>query len=185
MNVFMAGSRNISRLNDVIRKRIDNIFEKELAIIVGDANGADKAIQSYLFEKNYKNVTIYCSGIKCRNNIGNWETKNIEVPSNLSGLKFYMQKDKEMAEDANYGFMLWDGKSAGTLSNIFELLKRKKTTLVYFSPEKMTYTVSKVDDLDNLINKCDSGLIDKINKKININKSITELTNGIQASLNI
>ena len=183
MKVFIAGSINISCLNDIIRKRIDNIIEKQYEVLVGDANGADKATQSYLFEKHYQNVVVYCSGKKCRNNIGNWNTYNVEVPSNLSGLKFYMQKDKKMADDANYGFMLWDGKSAGTLSNILELLKRQKSTLVYFSPD--TYTISKLDDIHNLMKKCNSDFLDKINKKINIKKSIQELTNGIQVSLNI
>lgn len=31
-------------------------------MIVGDANGVDKAVKTYLDGKGYKNVTIYCSG---------------------------------------------------------------------------------------------------------------------------
>ena len=32
------------------------------------------------------------------------------------------QKDKAMAAEADYGFVLWDGKSSGSISNVFELL---------------------------------------------------------------
>jgi hypothetical protein len=42
-----------------------------------------------------------------------------------------------MAQDAQCGVMLWDGKSKGTLNNIQELLSAGKKTLVYFAPENL------------------------------------------------
>ncbi|MQW28393.1 hypothetical protein [Sinorhizobium meliloti] len=36
-----------------------------------------------------------------------------------------------MAENAEIGFMLWDSKSTGTLSNIIELTRRGKKTVVF------------------------------------------------------
>lgn len=182
--VFIAGSRNISRLNDKIRNRVDNILGKEFMVLVGDATGADKAIQKHLQEKQYNNVNVYCSGKVCRNNVGNWKTENIPVADNLNGLKFYMVKDRKMAEDSDYGFMLWDGKSAGTLSNAFELLKMEKSVLVYFAPENEFYTIANLDDINALIKKCNKDSIDKINKKININKSIKQLSEQMQPAFN-
>ncbi len=49
--VFIGGSRSITRLNDTIRYTADNIMRQCFAIVIGDANGADKVVQSYLAEK--------------------------------------------------------------------------------------------------------------------------------------
>jgi hypothetical protein len=49
--VFIAGSRRLSRLNADVKRRIDTTIEKDFTILVGDANGADKAVQRYLAEK--------------------------------------------------------------------------------------------------------------------------------------
>ena len=43
--VFVAGSRQISRLPAEVRSRLDTMIEKGFQILVGDANGADKAVQ--------------------------------------------------------------------------------------------------------------------------------------------
>jgi hypothetical protein len=136
MKVFIGGSRNISRLNDKIRNRLSNIIKQKFDVLVGDANGADKAIQKYFLENKYNSLVVYCSGKTCRNNLGSWTTIKIETPLDVRGLKFYMIKDNKMAIDADYGFMLWDGKSAGTLNNILNLIKQKRELLVYFSPKK-------------------------------------------------
>lgn len=182
--VFIAGSRKISRLNDLIIERLENIINSDYQVLVGDANGADKAVQKYLKEIQYRNVNVYCSGNVSRNNLGNWEEVKVSVAGDVSGLKFYMEKDRKMAEDSDYGFMLWDGKSAGTLSNTLELLKRDKSVLVYFSPEKKFYKISKLDDINTLLEKCEKDYVEKINKKININRSIMQLSQQAQTALN-
>ena len=43
--VFVAGSRQISRLPAEVTSRLDTMIEKGFQILVGDANGADKAVQ--------------------------------------------------------------------------------------------------------------------------------------------
>ena len=53
--VFVGGSRRISRLNEQVRRRLERVIEKNLTVLVGDANGADKAVQKYLAERNYEN----------------------------------------------------------------------------------------------------------------------------------
>ena len=68
--VFLSGSRQLSRLNASIETRISNMIEKGLRIIVGDASGADKAMQTFLSDAKYSNVIVYCAGETCRNNIG-------------------------------------------------------------------------------------------------------------------
>jgi hypothetical protein len=46
--VFIGGSRRLSQLNKDLKGRLDNIVERGFTVIVGDANGADKAVQRYL-----------------------------------------------------------------------------------------------------------------------------------------
>src|SRR5216684_5955199 len=166
--VFLSGSRRISRLNEDIRNRLRHIIEQNFHVVVGDANGADKALQRYFAEIRYPNVIVYCSGQTCRNNIGSWESQKISADSQLKGREFYMQKDRKMADDADYGFMVWDGKSAGTLSNVIELLKRNKKALVYLSPEKNFYTISNVRDARELLGRCDREVTSIISKKIGL-----------------
>jgi len=58
--VFIGGSRAISRLNKTIRQQLDELIAKNCEFYIGDANGADRAVQQYLEEKHYRNVTVFC-----------------------------------------------------------------------------------------------------------------------------
>jgi hypothetical protein len=153
--VFLSGSRKISRLNDVIRSRIENVVDQGFSVLVGDANGADKAMQAFLAEKHYLNVTVYCAGSTCRNNVGEWRTEKVSVDAKLKGRAFYTQKDKVMASEADFGFVLWDGKSEGSINNIFELMNKGKKSVVYFSPRKEFFNVKSANDIKGLIKLCD------------------------------
>lgn len=181
--VFLSGSRKISRINELIRNRLDSIVANELSIIVGDANGADKAMQSHLAGREYGYVTVFCAGTRCRNNIGEWSTENVLVDPKLSGREFYAQKDKEMARKADFGLILWDGKSPGSVANMLELLKAGKKMAVYFSPEKSFCTLCNPEDLNMLLDKCDPGTIDTISKKIRLKNSLREIVNFQQETL--
>lgn len=183
--VFLSGSRQLSRLNDVIKARINNMIEKDFRILVGDANGADKAIQKFLFDVSYLNVIVYCAGETCRNNIGNWDVTQVSVDPKLKGRDFYTAKDKEMASKSDYGFVLWDGKSAGSIKNVFELLKHGKQVVVYFSPEKEFHTISHLNDAKILLKKCDPATVDAISKKIRLRKSIADVQNATQGNLTL
>ena len=46
--VFIAGSIAISRLHPVVCDRIGNAVDRDMAVVVGDADGADTAIQRVL-----------------------------------------------------------------------------------------------------------------------------------------
>lgn len=181
--VFVSGSRKISRINDLIRERIKNIVEQGFQIVVGDANGADKALQKFLDDVRYSNVLVFCSGASCRNNVGNWEVRKIDVPPNVKGRDFYTQKDKAMAKEADYGFVLWDGKSAGSVSNVFELLRQGKKSVVYLSPEKRFINIGSLQDAKHLLSSCDTESYDLISKKIRLPTLLSELENANQGSL--
>lgn len=181
--VFLSGSRSISRLNGMIRDRMQNMIDQGFKIIVGDANGADKALQGFLAEAAYSKVYVFCAGPVCRNNIGNWKVEQVQVDPKLKGLKFYTQKDKVMAAEADYGFVLWDGKSAGSLQNVFELLKQRKKAVLYLSPEKKFVNLSQFMDVENLLKFCNSVDYLKISKKINLVRRLDDLKLSSQESL--
>ena len=183
MKVFIGGSRRISRLNTAVKKRLQNIIDQTFTVLIGDANGADKAIQKFFAEKGYNEVIVYCSGYKCRNNLGGWPTINIDVKKKLKGIAFYMIKDKRMADEADYGFMLWDGKSAGTLNNILNLLRQQKNLLLYFSPNKQFLTISSLHQLNDILNFCKDEDKLKIDKKIGFYRIIEEMSSAKQLTL--
>ena len=181
--VFISGSIKIRSLNKRVKDRLNNIINQNFNIIIGDANGADKAVQKYLLEQKYSSVTVFCSGRICRNNIGNWNTEFIFVKLGLTGRDFYTQKDKAMALKADYGFILWDGKSSGSFNNILELLKNNKQARIYYSPEKEFYPINKLRDAQRLLGKCEKSYFDIISRKIKLNSSILEIESMTQGTL--
>jgi len=137
IKVFIGGSRRVSRLGAPVRARLDKIVEKGLPVIIGDANGADKAVQQYLFSKHYDKVEVFCSGTACRNNVGHWPARLIDADLLDKGSRrFYTVKDRAMSNEATYGFMVWDGKSTGTLLNVLRLLRQDKKVVVYNMPDR-------------------------------------------------
>ena len=166
--VFIGGSRSITRLNDTIRSRLDNLMHQRSAIVIGDANGADKAVQSYLAEKAYRDVIVYCMGDHCRNNVGNWPVEQIYADNQVKDFAYYTTKDAKMAQIASCGFMIWDGKSKGTVNNICNLLQRQKNIQVYFSPDKSCQEIKSFNDLNTLLKKCSSDMREKLEKEFSL-----------------
>jgi len=145
-SVFIAGSRALSKLNPQIRERLDNIMKQNLLVLVGDANGADKAVQRYLAKSQYQHVVVYCME-SCRNNLGGWPTRNHSVPNNAPRDRhYYGLKDLTMSQDADCGLMLWDGISKGTLTNVFNLLNAGKKLLLYLGPKKAFFKLHTYED---------------------------------------
>ena len=133
MKIFIAGPRAIRTLSNDVVDKLHSIYTKNYTVLVGDASGVDKAVQKYYSELNYSNVIVYASNGKARNNLGNWPVETVPVPSGTKGFEFYAAKDRAMANDADYGFMIWNGESKGTLNNMVNLLNDGKKVLVYLS----------------------------------------------------
>lgn len=155
MKVFIAGPRTIRKLDSMVEERLCNIMQKEIDILVGDADGVDKLVQQYLSPKGYERVSVYASEGKTRNNLGNWPIEAVPVGKNTRGFAFYAAKDLQMAEDADYGFMIWNGKSKGTLNNILNLLVKDKKVLVFFVPHRKFYSLDSLEDARQLVSACD------------------------------
>ena len=65
-----------------------------------------------------------------------------------------------MANEADYGFMIWDGKSRGTLNNTINLAAQNKKVLVYLSKQSKMVVVHSFDDLNALIEQCNPATRD-------------------------
>ncbi len=154
MKIFIAGAKTITSIDELPKQRIISICHKGFEILVGDCTGVDSAVQKECLSLMYRDVVVYASNGYARNNLGLWPVKAIQVPPNVKGFNFYEQKDIAMADDADYGFMIWDGASRGTLNNLVNLAVRGKSSLVYLHPIKKMVCLKNLDDLDALVSKC-------------------------------
>jgi len=149
--VFIAGSMNIKHLDPKVKQRIDNIVAQNFEVVVGDAEGADTSIQWHLSSHSTPKVTVFCSGERPRNNVGNWHVQRVETNHAEGSRAFFTAKDIRMAEVADIGLMIWDTKSTGTLSNVIELLVRGKKSVVFVNKAKVFKNIAAVEQLEELL----------------------------------
>lgn len=173
--VFIAGSMNIKHLDAKVKERIDNIVAQDFEVVVGDADGADTSIQSYLFDHGTKKITVFCSGECPRNNVGNWPVQRVETLHAEGSRAFFTAKDIRMAEVADIGLMIWDTKSTGTLSNVIELLARKKKSVVFVNKAKTFKNILTVGQLEELLLYMSDHAKQKADAKIKLFDRINSL----------
>jgi len=167
MKIFIGGSRAVSELNGVIRARLDDFIHRGDSILIGDAKGADRAVQQYFAERQYPNVEVFCVE-ECRNNMGAWPIRNVAPPRTRKDFSYYAAKDIAMSREAGCGVMFWDGKSKGTLQNIVNLMDAGKRTLVYFAPSQDFCTLSTDVDLQALLARCDRRSIEAASRALGL-----------------
>ena len=164
-------------------QRLDNIINNNFTVLVGDASGVDLLVQKYLFAQSYNNVIVFCTGNRCRNNIGQWETRNVAADKRSKGFSFYVVKDLQMAKEATYGFMIWDAKSKGTLNNVLNLLRLEKKILVYSAPTQSFQTVRTADDLHALLALCDQRDVAMFEKELSLQQFFTTMRSQLSFNL--
>ena len=173
--IFISGSMRIKNLDPKVKDRIDNIINSDFSILLGDADGVDASIQELLNSKKYTNVTIFCSGDQARNNIGRWRVEKIHTDFQKNTRLFFTAKDIQMAKKCDYGFMVWDSKSTGTLSNVYELLSQGKKSLVFVNKLKTFKKIGEVTDFEELLSVMSTSAFEKADKKIQLKKKIQEV----------
>lgn len=174
--VFIAGSISISRLHQKVQERINKIISSNFNVVVGDADGADTSIQECLRSQHANKVTVYCTGQAPRNNVGNWPVHHVQSKARAGTRAFFTAKDLEMAKNSDFGLMIWDCKSTGTLSNVIELLKAKKKSVVFINKNKEFVTISEKSSLDHLLNFMSEHARLKAEKKIGLSAKISALS---------
>lgn len=151
--VFISGSLSITELHEFAKAHIRSVVTSRMNVLIGDAYGADKAVQQERYKKyDYPFVTVYASNGKARNNVGDRIVKAVDVPSGVFGRAYYEQKDIAMSRDCDFGFMLWDGKSKGTLNNIERLLSMNKLSIICLSNKHKSFKIETRQQLDDMLN---------------------------------
>jgi hypothetical protein len=168
VKIFAGGSRKIPRLPDDVRRRLDTIIEKQLAIVIGDANGADTAIQQHLADRRYPHVEVFCAGSRCRNNSGGWPVRAVATQSRKHDVRYYSAKDLIMADEAAFGLMIWDGTSLGTLANIFRLLAQRKQAVVYAVPDQTASKLTTMADWNRFMAHRGTQLRHKLEQRLQL-----------------
>jgi len=148
MKVFISGSISIKKLPNIALVQLNQFVETGHTILIGDAYGVDSIVQMFLEKIKYPKVFIYYAGEKIRNNYCKWNTINIKALNNENGRVLYILKDIEMAKDADIGFMIWDGKSKGTLNNLLMMKSQNKKFQVVLNVKILTD-----NELENYISK--------------------------------
>jgi hypothetical protein len=180
MKVFIGGSRKISKLSSEVCQKLDQILAKNLPVVIGDAPGVDKSVQQYLHEKRYRDVEVFCSGDRCRNNLGNWPINQTAVSSSRRDFSFYATKDLRMSEEASFGLMIWDGESAGTLMNVLRLIKQNKRVEIFEAPKDRSCELKNESDWKDFFSACSEEVRRRIEK---LSASDSKVAAPVQASL--
>lgn len=114
---FISGHLDLSKseFEEYYRPQIDRALEQAEAFIVGDARGADKLAQEYLFNKTNA-VTIYHMFTEPRNNAG-FETKG--------GFQSDSERDKQMTIDStkDIAWVRPGRETSGTQRNLARRIK--------------------------------------------------------------
>ncbi|MDK9723297.1 MAG: hypothetical protein OEL88_00300 [Sterolibacteriaceae bacterium MAG5] len=173
--VFIAGSMNIKHLDPKVKERIDNIVAQGFEVVVGDADGADTSIQWHLLSQGATRATVFCSGERPRNNVGDWPVQCVQTSHAEGSRAFFTAKDIRMAEMADIGLMIWDTKSTGTLNNVIELLVRKKKSVVFVNKAKVFKNITTVEQLEELLSYMSEHAKQKANEKIRLFDRIDSL----------
>ncbi|AUH66191.1 hypothetical protein CX676_05755 [Paracoccus zhejiangensis] len=174
--VFVAGSIKIKRLHPLFVERIVNIVREGMPVIVGDADGADASVQAALVAQSAPDVTVYCTGDKPRNNLGNWNVHRVRSSEHPGTRAYFVAKDIEMAKRAEFGLMLWDAASTGTLSNVLELMAQGKKSVVFINRETRFLNVKNGEDLLDLVSYMSDGARTAADRKIRLDEKISRLT---------
>lgn len=178
--VFIAGSISISRLHEKVQERIRNIVSSGLNVVVGDADGADSSIQECLRTYHADKVTVYCTGKAPRNNVASWPVHHVQSNARAGTRAFFTAKDLEMAKSSDFGLMVWDCKSTGTLSNVIELLEAKKKSVVFVNKNEQFVTVGDNSGLDYLLNFMSDHARAKAEEKVGLSARIALLSYALK-----
>lgn len=182
--VFIAGSIAIKHLHEKVQERIKKIVSSDFDVVVGDADGADTSIQECLQRYQAGKVTVYCTGDTPRNNVAEWPVQRVVSKAKAGSRAYFTAKDLEMARTSDYGLMVWDCKSTGTLSNVIELLREKKKSVVFVNKDKDFISISDKIGLDHLLTFMSEHARAKAEEKIGLSSMIASISQE-QLSLDI
>lgn len=147
MKIVLGGSRFLDKIPQNLIDLIEEWVSIKTEFLVGDAPGADTAFQKVLKNVGSKSVTIYSSAGHIRNNFGGWDSKEIKSDLLSKSSAMHAFKDRFMTSIADSGLMLWDCESAGTLSNVIDLVESGKTCRIWVVQDAELYIFDNLPSL--------------------------------------
>jgi hypothetical protein len=152
MTYILGGSRHIFNLPSEVKDLLDEKVSANESFYIGDAPGADTSFQSFFAKKQYKNVKVFSSAGYIRNNVGNWDWELIDSGLKSKSNSVHAFKDRHMCKVSNSGIMIWDCRSAGTLSNVIDLVRQGKNCFIWVAPDSDLYQFDNQISLDKWMN---------------------------------
>lgn len=135
--VFISGSSRIKKLNDEMKKCLDDLMQRDVCVIVGDCFGIDHLAQKYLKQHGFSDVTVYCSTETPRK----CEFPNVKSmwaeSQGKTGEDFYQVKDKAMCNECDEAIAFWNGYSYGVKCNIDRVRAMNKPMTVIIEEQPM------------------------------------------------
>lgn len=147
MKLFLAGSLGINGLPEQVLTELEKYLALGAEIVVGDAPGGDAHFQKYLKEAGYQQVQVFHSAPEVRYNLGQWPTRFVDSGLQSTGKATHGAKDRAMSAECDQGLMVWDGKSAGTLTNVVDLIGRGKPWALFRTDGERSHLVSDFESL--------------------------------------
>jgi hypothetical protein len=166
MKVVLGGSRKLAFMPEEVLARLEAYMNKDAEFLVGDAPGIDSKFQEILKLNNYKNVTVLSSAGVVRNNLGNWKTRLIDSGLKTKSAAMHTAKDRIMTAEAEYGVMVWDKESPGTLANVIDLVKSGKSCLLYIAGDNELIQIETGSVLETLLSRY-SEISSEAEKRLN------------------
>jgi hypothetical protein len=148
VKVVLGGSRHLEYVPQEVGERLTEWMEASCEFLIGDAPGTDRAFQLFLKSKKFPAVTVYTSADEIRNNLGNWQVEKVESGLKSKSNAVHAFKDRKMSQIADIGLMIWDCESAGTLSNVIDLLGQGKNCFIWVAPDSDLYQFDNSVSLD-------------------------------------
>jgi hypothetical protein len=148
MKLVLAGSRKLAFIPEPVISMLQDHMEAGDTFFIGDAPGVDTTFQQFMVGNYYESVEIFSSAGYVRNNIGKWQEHQIETTLKSKSNALHAFKDREMCKLADFGIMIWDQESAGTLSNAIDLLEQEKTCLIYNAVDQEFVRFETVESLN-------------------------------------
>jgi hypothetical protein len=165
MIAVLGGSRHLEFIPTEVAEKLRDFIDSSVTFFVGDAPGSDRAFQKFLINNQYQNVRVFSSAEEVRNNLGKWPSEIIDSGMKSKSSAVHAFKDRHMTKNADIGIMIWDGESAGTLSNVIDLLDSEKECYIYLGIEQEFFLIDNKVSLLKLLAKYPEAL-DEANKRL-------------------
>lgn len=165
MIAVLGGSRHLEFIPSEVAVKLQDFMGSSTLFFVGDAPGSDRAFQKFLLGNKYSNVKIFSSADEIRNNLGKWPSEIIDSGMKSKSSAVHAFKDRHMTRNADIGIMIWDGESAGTLSNVIDLLDSGKECYLYLGIEQEFFKIDAKVSLLKLLAKYPDAL-EEANKRL-------------------